>query len=38
MMPVSERMCNEVIAIPMFADITLEQQSYVVESVKEFYG
>lgn len=38
MLPVSERMCKEVIAIPMFADITLEQQNYVVESVKEFYG
>ncbi len=36
--PISERMCNEVIAIPMFADITPEQQNYVVEGVKEFYG
>src|SRR5512136_756294 len=37
-MPVSEQMCKEVIAIPMFADIAQEQQSYVVDSVKEFYG
>ena len=36
--PVSERLCNEVIAIPMFADITSEQISYVVDCVKEFYG
>jgi perosamine synthetase len=38
MFPVSERLCREVIAIPMFADITPEQQDYVVECVKEFYG
>jgi dTDP-4-amino-4,6-dideoxygalactose transaminase len=38
MLPVSEKLCKEVIAIPMFADITLEQQNYVVECVKGFYG
>jgi len=38
MLPISEKLCKEVIAIPMFADITLEQQNYVVECVKEFYG
>jgi len=36
--PVSERLCNEVIAIPMFADITSEQINYVVECIREFYG
>ncbi len=36
--PVSEKLCKEVIAIPMFADITPEQISYVVDCVKEFYG
>lgn len=35
--PVSERLCSEVIAIPMFADITDEQIRYVVDCVKEFY-
>ncbi len=38
MLPVSEKLCKEVIAIPMFADITPEQQNYVVECVKGFYG
>ena len=38
MLPISERLCREVIAIPMFADIMPEQQNYVVECVKEFYG
>jgi dTDP-4-amino-4,6-dideoxygalactose transaminase len=36
--PVAERLCKEVIAIPMFADITAEQINYVVECIKEFYG
>ncbi len=38
MLPVTEKMCKEVIAIPMFADITAEQIKYVVECVKEFYS
>jgi len=37
MLPISERLCKEVIAIPMFADITSEQINYVVECVKDFY-
>lgn len=38
MLPVAEKLCKEVIAIPMFADITPEQINYVAECVKEFYG
>jgi len=38
MLPVTEKCCREVIAIPMFADITADQVKYVVECVKEFYG
>jgi perosamine synthetase len=38
LLPVTERMCKEVIAIPMFADITTDQLKYVVECVKEFYN
>jgi len=37
LLPVSEKLCKEVIAIPMFADITTEQIDYVVDCVKEFY-
>ena len=36
-LPISERLCKEVIAIPMFADISKEQIDYVVECVKDFY-
>jgi dTDP-4-amino-4,6-dideoxygalactose transaminase len=38
LLPISEKLCKEVIAIPMFADITQEQQNYVVECVRGFYG
>jgi len=38
LLPVTERICKEVIAIPMFADITTDQLKYVVECVKEFYN
>ncbi len=38
MLPITEKCCKEVIAIPMFADITQEQISYVVDCVKEFYS
>ena len=38
LLPITERCCKEVIAIPMFADITGDQIKYVVESVKEFYS
>ncbi len=38
MLPVTEKSCKEVIAIPMFPDLTDEQIKYVVECVKEFYS
>ena len=37
-LPITEKCCKEVIAIPMFADITQEQIKYVVDCVKEFYN
>ncbi len=38
MLPMTEKCCKEVIAIPMFADITQDQIKYVVDCVKEFYN
>lgn len=38
LLPITERCCKEVIAIPMFADITQDQIKYVVDCVKEFYS
>jgi dTDP-4-amino-4,6-dideoxygalactose transaminase len=38
MLPVTEKLCKEVIAIPMFADITSEQIKYVADCLKEFYS
>ena len=38
MLPMTERLCKEVLTLPMFVDITDEQIKYVVESFKEFYA
>ena len=35
--PVSERLCAEVLSIPVFPEITRGQQRYVVESIEKFY-
>ncbi len=35
--PVSEKLQNEVISIPIFPEITASQQEYVVESILQFY-
>jgi len=37
MLPVTERLCKEVLTLPMFVDITDEQIKYVAESIGEFY-
>lgn len=36
--PVAEQACSEVLSLPMFPELTEEQQGYVVSSVKEFYN
>lgn len=38
MLPITERLCKEVLTLPMFVDITDEQVKYVVECFREFYG
>jgi dTDP-4-amino-4,6-dideoxygalactose transaminase len=35
--PVSEKAAREVLALPIFPELTAEQQDYIVESIKEFY-
>lgn len=37
-LPVTEKACDEVISLPMFPELTREQQEYVVEKIQEFYG
>jgi len=37
-LPVSERAAREVLALPMFPEITEDEQQWVVESVAEFYS
>jgi dTDP-4-amino-4,6-dideoxygalactose transaminase len=34
--PESERAANETLALPMFPELTDEQQEYVVDSIKSF--
>ncbi len=36
--PVSERAAREVLALPMFPELTEEQQDHVVASIREFYA
>lgn len=36
MLPVTERLCKEVLTLPMFTDITTDQVKYVCETVKLF--
>lgn len=35
--PVSEKISKEVIAIPVYPELTVEQQTYIVEKIYEFY-
>ena len=35
--PVSEKLCNTVLALPMFPELTEDEVSFVCESIKEFY-
>jgi len=36
--PVSEKAAREVLALPIFPELTAGQQDYIVESIKEYYG
>ncbi|MCP4580334.1 MAG: DegT/DnrJ/EryC1/StrS family aminotransferase [candidate division Zixibacteria bacterium] len=37
-LPVAERLSEKVISLPAFPELTEDQQAYVIDSVKEFYG
>lgn len=36
-LPVTEKVAEEAISLPMFPELTIEQQQYVVEKIREFY-
>ncbi len=36
--PVSEKLSYEILSLPMYPELTQEQQDYVVDSIKEFYN
>jgi dTDP-4-amino-4,6-dideoxygalactose transaminase len=37
-LPVSQRLCEEVISLPMHTEMTDEQRDYLVGAVREFFG
>ena len=37
-LPISEKLSQEALALPIFPEITLEEQEYVVKKIKEFYN
>ncbi|MBI4250701.1 DegT/DnrJ/EryC1/StrS family aminotransferase [Candidatus Uhrbacteria bacterium] len=37
-LPETEKLCTEVISLPMYPELTDEEAGYVIEKVKEFYG
>jgi len=37
-LPVSEWLCQRTMALPLFPEMTEEQQDYIVQSIKEFYS
>lgn len=37
-LPISEWLCRRTMALPLFPELTAEQQDYIVEKVKEFYS
>ncbi|MDH4272870.1 MAG: DegT/DnrJ/EryC1/StrS family aminotransferase [Candidatus Aminicenantes bacterium] len=36
--PISERAAREVLALPIYPELTAEQQDYVIETIKEFFN
>ena len=36
--PVSEKAAKEVLALPIYPELAVEQQDYIVDCIKEFYG
>ena len=34
-LPITEKLCGEVLSLPIFPEISLEQQDYVVEVIRE---
>jgi dTDP-4-amino-4,6-dideoxygalactose transaminase len=35
---VSEKACEEVLALPIYAELTEDQQAHVVSTIKEFFA
>ena len=36
-LPIAEKLCHTVLSLPMYPELTFEQQDYVIEKVREFF-
>jgi dTDP-4-amino-4,6-dideoxygalactose transaminase len=36
--PITERLSDEILSLPMYAELTAEQQDYVIKAVKDFFA
>jgi Predicted pyridoxal phosphate-dependent enzyme apparently involved in regulation of cell wall biogenesis len=36
--PITERLSEEILSLPMYAELTAEQQDYVIAAVKDFFA
>ncbi len=37
-LPVSEKVCSEVLALPLYPGLSFESQDYIIKSIEEFFG
>jgi dTDP-4-amino-4,6-dideoxygalactose transaminase len=37
-LPITEEVTSEILSLPMFAELTDDEITYVAESIKKFYG
>jgi dTDP-4-amino-4,6-dideoxygalactose transaminase len=37
-LPVSEKLCEEVLSLPIHTEMTIHMQDYIINTIKEFYG
>jgi len=37
-LPVTEKICNEVLTLPMYPELSIGEMNYMVEKIKEFFA
>ena len=36
--PISSNVCNEILALPLYPELSLEDQNYIIQNVKNFFN